>query len=150
MPCSRGPPLSSTGEGGHPRFEIRDFEDQGHSVEVAGILCHVGENHMTFRPCREDAAKWLDSPVPRSRQDLPVPSLKRRVSQRTPTEKGRLNRIDITADPASLATADPAFFHLKAFDLPQQREKQALDTVGMVSLDELAPRSHLEHTSRRS
>ena len=127
------------------RNAIEDLKKKGHAVEVAGIFYHVGENDMTFYPYRKDAAKWLQSTVARSRQDLALPALKWHVSQQPPPDQKGLNSIDITANLAALAAADPALIHLKAFDLPPQREKLVLDTAGIVKLGELLARSYLEH-----
>lgn len=44
---------------------------------------------------------------------------------------------------AALAKAAPAFIHLKAFDLPPQKEKLVLDTAGVVQLGELLAHSYL-------
>ena len=124
---------------------IRELQAKGHPVELAGIVYHVGENDMAFGPYRRDAAKWLQSTVAQSRQDLALPALKWHVSQQpTPDQKG-LNTIDVTANLAAIAAADPAFIHLKAFDLPPQREKLVITTAGIVWLGELLARSYLAH-----
>jgi hypothetical protein len=127
------------------RNAVQELEDKGHPVEVAGIFYHVGENDMAFYPYRKDAAKWLHSTIGRSRRDLALPSLKWHISQQPPPDQERLNTIDITANLAALAAADPAILHLKAFDLPPQREKLVFDTAGIVGLGERLARSHLEH-----
>ena len=43
------------------------------------------------------------------------------------------------------AAADPAFIHLKAFNLPPQPEKLVITTAGIVQLGELLAKSYLEH-----
>ena len=45
----------------------------------------------------------------------------------------------------ALATADPAFIHLKAFNLPQQKEQLVITTAGIVQLGELLAEGYLEH-----
>lgn len=127
---------------------IQELEAQGHSVELAGILYHVGENDTAFGPYRRDAAKWLQSTVAQSRQDLALPALKWYVSQQPPTDQEGLNRIDITANLAALATADPGFIHLKVFDLPPQPEKLVLTTPAIVQLGQLLARRYLENQQR--
>lgn len=127
------------------RGAIQDLKDKGHPVEVAGIFYHVGENEMAYYPYRNDATKWLQSTVARSRQDLALPTLKWHVSQQPPPDQKGLNRIDITANLAAAAAADPAFVHIKAFDLPPQREKLVLNTAGIMTLGELLARSYLDH-----
>lgn len=124
---------------------IRELEAEGHPVELAGIFYHAGENDMTFGPYRRDAAKWLQSTVARSRQDLALPALKWHVSQQPPPDAKGLVGIDVTANLASAAAADPAFIYLKAFDLPPQPEKLVITAEGIVKLGELLARSYLEH-----
>ncbi len=127
------------------RDAIRDLKDKGHPVELAGIFYHVSENDMAYYPYRKDAAKWLQSTVAQSRQDLGLPLLKWYVSQQLPPDQKRLNSIDITANLASIATSDQSFIHLKAFDLPRQDENLVLNTAGIVELGELLARSYIEH-----
>lgn len=122
---------------------IRELEAKGHSVELAGIFYHVGENDMTHYPYRRDAAKWLQSTVAQSRQDLALPALKWHVSQQPPADEKGLNTLDVTANLAAIASADPAFIHLKAFDLPPQPEKLVITTEGIVRLGELLAQSYL-------
>jgi len=127
------------------RDAIKDLEAKGHQVELAGVFYHLGENDMSFGPYRHDAAKWLQSTVAKSREDLALPSLKWYVSQQPPIDAEGLGRIDITANLAAIAAADPAFIHLKAFNLPPQDEKLVITTAGIVQLGELLARGYLEH-----
>ena len=125
---------------------IKQLQAKGHKVELAGIFYHVGENDMSFGSYRRDASKWLQSTVAKSRQDLGLPALKWYVSQQPPTDEEGLNTIDITANLASIAAADPAFIHVKAFNLPPQAEKLVITTAGIVQLGELLAQSYLEQT----
>lgn len=127
------------------RESIQELEAKGHPVELAGIFYHVGENEMSFGPYRSNAAKWLQSTVIKSREDLARPALTWYVSQQPPTDEKGLNRIDVTANLAALAAADPAFIHLKAFSLPPQDEKLVITAAGIVRLGELLGQSYLEH-----
>lgn len=122
---------------------IRELETKGHSVELAGIFYHVGENDMAFHPYRREAAKWLQSTVAQSRLDLGIPALIWHVSQQPPPTQEGLGRIDITANLSALAAADPALIHLKAFDLPPQPEKLVITTEGVIKLGELLAHSYL-------
>ncbi len=124
---------------------IKELEAKGHPVELAGIFYHVGENDMAFGPYRSDAAKWLKATVAKSREDLALPALKWFVSQQPPTDEKGLNRIAVTANLAALADADPAFIHLKAFNLLPQEEKLVFTTPGIVQLGELHAQGYLEH-----
>jgi hypothetical protein len=131
----------------YPRFiafireSIKELQAKGHQVELAGIVYHAGENDMAYGPYRREAAKWLQSTVAQSRLDLALPSLKWHVSQQPPPDEKGLNALDVTANLAALAAADPAFIHLKAFNLPPQREKLVITTAGMVQLGELLAQS---------
>lgn len=127
------------------RDSLKELRAKGQKVELAGIFYHVGENDMSFGPYRREAAKWLRSIVAKSREDLALPSLKWFVSQQPPTDEKGLNAIDVTADLAAIAAADPDFIHIKAFDLPPQREQLVIDTAGIVKLGELLARGYLEH-----
>jgi hypothetical protein len=124
---------------------IQELQSKGHQVELAGIVYHVGENDMSFGPYRRDAAKALQSTVAQSRQDLVLPALRWFVSQQPPTDEKGLNAIDVTANLAAIATTDPAFIHLKAFDLPPQEENLVITTDGIVQLGELLAKTYLEH-----
>lgn len=124
---------------------MAELTAKGQQVELAGILYHAGENDMAFGGYRRQAAKWLQSTVAQSRQDLSVPALKWFVSQQPPSDEKGLNKIDVTADLAAITAADPAFIHIKAFDLSPQEEKLVITTAGIVELGELLGRSYLEH-----
>jgi len=124
---------------------IKELRARGHSVQLAGIFYHVGENDASFGPYRRDAAKWLQSTIARSRQDLALPGLKWFVSQQQPDNEKGLDSVDVTANLAALAAADPDFIHVKAFGLPPQEEKLVITTAGIVELGELLARSYLEH-----
>jgi hypothetical protein len=122
---------------------ICELEEKGHAVELAGIFYHIGENDMAFGPYRRDAAKWLQSTVIQSRLDLALPDLKWHTSQQPPPDQEGLGEIDITANLAALAAADPGFIHLKAFHLPPQQEKLVITTQGIIKLGELLAHSYL-------
>ena len=124
---------------------IKELQAKGHEVELAGIFYHVGENDMAFGPYRSNAAKWLQSTVAKSREDLKLPALKWVVSQQPPPDEKGLNAMDVTANLAALAAADPAFIHLKAFNLPPQQEKLVITTAGIVQLGELLAQSCVAH-----
>jgi hypothetical protein len=123
---------------------IKELQAKGHQVELAGVFYHVGENEMSMGQYRRDAAKWLQSTIIKSRQDLSLPSLKWYVSQQQPTDEKGLNAIDVTANLAAIAAADSAFIHIKAFDLPKQEEKLVITTAGIVQLGELLAQSYLK------
>ncbi len=122
---------------------LKELEDKGHEVELAGIFYHLGENDMSMGPYRKNAARWLQSMIVQSRQDLAMPSLKWFVSQQPPTNHEKLNSIDVTAMVETVAAADSVLIHIKAFDLPRQEKKLVIDTGGIVQLGELIARHYL-------
>ena len=130
----------------YPRFiayvkeSLKSLRDKGHEVELAGVFYHVGENDMSFHPYRKEAAGRLQAIIAESRKDLGLPKLKWFVSQQPPTDDKRVNTLDVTAD---IGKADPAFIHIKAFDLPPQEKKLVISTAGIVELGELIAKGYL-------
>ncbi|MCC6508068.1 MAG: hypothetical protein IT423_03110 [Pirellulaceae bacterium] len=130
------------------RGAVRELVDKGHTVELAGIFYHVGENDMAFNPYRKNAANWLQATIAGSRKDLSLPALKWYVSQQPPPDQKGLNNVDITANLADLSAADPALIHIKAFVLPAQAENLVLNTAGIVTVGELHAESYLKQRVR--
>ncbi len=126
------------------RNTIQELEANGNRVEVAGVFYHLGENDMAYQPYRKKAASWLKSTVEQCRSDLSLPQLKWFVSQQLPPDENGLAAVDVVADIAALADADPFIHHIKAFDLPPQKEKLVLDTAGVLRLGELMAGAYLE------
>jgi hypothetical protein len=122
---------------------IKELEAKGQKVELAGIFYHVGENDMSIGQYRQNAAKWLQATVSKSRVDLGLPGLKWFVSQQPPTDEKGLNRIDVTANFDAMAATDPLFIHLKAFNLPSQPEQLVITTQGIVRLGEVLAKGYL-------
>mgnify|MGYP000294781390 CR=1 FL=1 len=126
------------------REAVREVRDKGHSVELAGIFYHLGENDMSFGPYRKNAATWLQSTVKQSRTDLGLPGLQWFVSQQEPTDDERVNKIDVVTAIAEIAAADNQFNHIKAFNLPPQEKKLVITTAGIVELGSLIAERYLE------
>ncbi|MCA9021827.1 MAG: hypothetical protein KDA74_16880, partial [Planctomycetaceae bacterium] len=125
------------------RESVRELQDRGHEVEVAGIFYHAGENDMSMPPYRREAAAWLVSTVRQSRIDLCLPKLRWFISQQPPTDHESVNSINVTGDLEQLAAADRHVTHIKAFDLPPQPRQLVLDTTGIVHLGQLMAVSFL-------
>jgi hypothetical protein len=66
------------------------------------------------------------------------------VSQQPPTDSKDLNRMDVTATIAALASEDRGVIHLKAFDLPGQEEQLVITAAGIRALGEVLARGYLE------
>ena len=130
---------------GFVKETVTALKAKGHPVQLAGIFYHLGENDMSFHPYRKQAAERLQAIVAQSRKDLGLPKLKWFVSQQPPTDVERLNNLDVVTDVAAVAAADPAFIHLKAFNLPPQEKKLVITTEGIVQLGELLAKGYLEH-----
>jgi hypothetical protein len=123
---------------------IRELQDRGHEVELAGVFYHVGENDMSMPPYRKIAPQWLQSTVAQSRRDMAMPALKWYVSQQPPTDHERVNSIDVTTELEKIAASDSNLIHIKAFDLPKQEKKLVVDTAGIIRLGELIAESYLQ------
>ena len=134
----------------YPRFiafikeSIRELQNKGHDVELAGVFYHVGENEMSMPPYRKKVPEWLQATVAQSRRDLAMPAIRWYVSQQPPTDDERVNAIDVTSSLEEVAVADANLIHIKAFDLPQQQKKLVLDTAGIVRLGELIAESYFQ------
>ena len=122
---------------------VQELETKGHEVELVGIFYHLGENDMSFHPYRKQAAERLQAIIAQSRKDLERPALKWYVSQQPPTDDKSVNNIDVVANIAMAAAADPTFIHLKAFNLPPQEKKLVISTAGIVELGEFIAKSYL-------
>jgi len=133
----------------YPKFidfikeSIQELEAKGHEVELTGIFYHLGENDMSFHPYRKQAAERLQAIIAQSRKDLERPALKWYVSQQPPTDDKSVNNIDVVANIAMAAAADPRLIHLKAFNLPSQEKKLVISTAGIVELGEFIAKSYL-------
>lgn len=121
------------------RDAVADLERRGHTVRLAGIVYHLGENDMAFGAHRRRAATWLGSWIAASRRDLASPHLRWFVGQQRPPATKDLDAIDVVRDVKALCAADPDAFHVELFDPPPQPEPLVLDSKGIVWLgDQLA------------
>ncbi len=129
---------------------IRELRDRGHSVELAGIFYHLGENDMSMGQYRKSAPQWLAAMVDQSRKDLGSPSLKWYVSQQPPTDDERVNEIDVSGELEKIAAADDDLILIQAWQLPGQEQKIVITTEGIVALGELIANRYLEQQSPSS
>jgi len=130
------------------RDSVRQLEEKGQKVELAGVFYHVGENEMSIPPYRKQAPQWLAATMAQSRVDLSRENLKWFVSQQPPTDDKRVNNIDVTAEIEKLAADDPNCIHIKAFDLPAQPKKLVLNTEGVLALGERIADEYLRRKAR--
>jgi len=126
---------------------VRDLQEKGHRVDLAGIFYHVGENDMSFGPYRERAAERLASIIRQSRKDLGLPSLHWYVSQQAPTDDQSVNGIDVSKMLEEYASTDEHTTLIQVFDLPGQEKKLVISTAGIVELGVRMAQSHLRETS---
>lgn len=113
---------------------IQQLQQKGHTVQLAGIFYHVGENDMSWGPFRQAAPERVMSLVTQSRKDLNLPNLRWYVSQQPPTDDEQVNKIDVTSRLQRLLATDDNITHIKAFDVPPQQKKLVIDTAGVVWL----------------
>ena len=126
------------------RSSMQDLAARGQEVELAGIFYHLGENDMSFAPYRRKAIEQLSTLVDASRRDLALPHLRWFVSQQPPTDTEGVRSIDVTAQLAQLAAADPHFLHIRAFELPGLESPLVITTPGIVALGELLAVHYLD------
>ncbi len=110
------------------------IEAAGGRPRLAGIMYHVGENDMSFHPFRKDAAMRLASTISRLRADLDQPTLPWFISQQPPTDHESVNGVDVVADMAAMAAADPNTHHRLFDGFPPQPKQLVLDTAAIVWL----------------
>ena len=118
------------------RTSIAALEAKGHSVRLAGVVYHLAENDMAWRPYRQQAAPRLREWIAASRRDLGLPQLDWFVSQQTPPNHGDLAKVDVVAAVRALAAADEHFVYVDASQPPAQQEQLVFDTAGVVWLGE--------------
>jgi Carbohydrate esterase, sialic acid-specific acetylesterase len=123
---------------------VADLKAKGHPVQIECIFYHAGENDMAYGAYRREAAKWIQATVAQSRIDLDQPKLPWYVSQQSPPEEEGLKAIDVTAELAAIAAADPAFHHLKALELAPHQQKLIINTEGILKLGEILAKGYLE------
>ncbi len=126
------------------RESMKDLEDRGHKVELAGVVYHLGENDLAFGPYRNQAAKRIASLVAQTRIDLRLPSVKWFVSQNPPDADRNSKATDVGVQLDKLATADPHCVHLKIAALPGSESKLVLTTPGIVALGEALAEGYLK------
>ena len=126
----------------YPRFidfvkdSIRELEEKGNEVELAGILYHVGENDMSMPSYRRSAAGWLAELIKQSREDLENPQLAWYISQQPPTRNERVDGIDVKQAIERVCDADTNT-HLNFVEsFPAQEKQLVLDTAGILFLGE--------------
>ena len=116
------------------RESLAAVEEAGSRPRLAGIVYHLGENDMSFHPFRKEAAARLGATIDQLRKDLELPELAWYLSQQPPTDHESVNGVDVVADIAALAAADPFIHYLPTPELPQQDRQLVLDTAGIVEL----------------
>jgi hypothetical protein len=115
---------------------VRELEEKGNEVELAGILYHVGENDMSMPSYRRDAAGWLGELIGQSRVDLGRPALAWYVSQQPPTKNERVDSIDVKNAIAKVCDSDQNTSLTFVDGFPVQEKQLVLDTAGILFLGE--------------
>ena len=130
------------------RQSIKELQSAGHTVELAGIFYHVGENDMSWGPFRKMSATRVRELVQASRTDLDQPELHWFISQQPPTDDKRVNNIDALAKMKEQFSSDPNCTLLQWTDMPPQPKKLVLNTEGVVWLGDQLAKSWLTTTGQ--
>lgn len=126
----------------YPRFidfiqtSMKQLQERGHTVQLAGVFYHMGENDMSFFPFRKKSGEHIANMIRQSRIDLDLPNLDWYISQQPPTDTKDVNRFDPVAPIGQIADNDTHVTHIKAFDLPPQAKQLVIDAVGVIALGE--------------
>ena len=129
------------------RESIAALEKKGHTVRLAGVVYHMAENDMAWRPYRQQAVAHLRAWIEASRRDLSLPQLRWFVSQQTPPNDRDLAKVDVVAELRALAAADGHVVHVDASQPPPQAAKLVFDSAGVVWLGERLAEAVQKHRS---
>lgn len=130
------------------RESIAGLEAKGHKVRLAGVVYHLAENDMAWRPYRAQAVAHLRSWIEASRRDLALPQLRWFVSQQAPPSGDGLAKVDVVAELRALAAADGHVVHVDASQPPPQAEALVFDTAGVLWLGERLAEAVLKQRAR--
>lgn len=119
------------------RESIASLEKRGHTVNLRAMCMHVGENDMSWKPHRRQAAKWLGEVIEQLRTDLAMPELRVLLSQQPPTDHKDVNNVDVVAAIKKACDEDAHTTHVPALELPKQGKQLVLDTAGVIALGKL-------------
>lgn len=134
---------------GFIRTAISDLESKGHTVELAGVFYHIGENDMSWGPFRQGAPERIMSLVNQSRVELEMPSLKWFVSQQPPTDDQSVNQIDVDAMLKQRFDQDEHLVHLRISDLPPQEKQLVINTDGIIALGDQLAEAYVELNAKK-
>lgn len=118
------------------RASIAALEQKGNKVRLAGVVYHLAENDMAWRPFRQRAIGRLREWIDATRRDLAMPQLAWFVSQQTPPNDGDLAKVDVVAELRALAASDGHVVYVDATQPPPQAAKLVFDAAGIVWLGE--------------
>ncbi len=118
------------------RTSVAELEAKGHTVELAGIFYHLGENDTAWWPFRKAQAARFAELVAGLRKDLDLPELRWVVSQQRPASFEGLDKFDAVAAVETVAASDPHLDQLVLKGLPEEGAKLVLKAAGVVMLGE--------------
>ena len=123
---------------------ISDLEALGHTVELAGIFYHLGENDMSLSSFKQNAVSRMKELIDGSRQDLGMSDLKWFVSQQPPAAFDGAAKVDIAAQLSEWSQQSKSNWHVPASDLLADKEHILMNSNGVIKLGLLLADAYLK------
>jgi hypothetical protein len=134
----------------YPKFvafvqqNISDLEALGHTVELAGIFYHLGENDMSVSSYKTAAVSRMQELIDSSRQDLGVSDLKWFVSHQPPAVFQGAAEVDISGQLEQWSQQSASNRHVPAVGLLPDKESILMDSNGVIKLGLLLADAYLK------
>ena len=123
---------------------ISDLEALGHTVELAGIFYHLGENDMSLSSFKENAVSRMKELVDSSRQDMGISNLKWFVSHQPPAVFEGAADVDIAGQLSEWSQQSKSNWHVPATGLLPDKELVLMDSNGVIKLGLLLADAYLK------
>ena len=123
---------------------ISDLEALGHTVELAGIFYHLGENDMSLSSFKQKAVFRMKELVNGSRQDLGMSDLKWFVSQQPPAVFEGAAAVDVAGQLEKWSQQSKSNWHLPAPGLLEDKEHILMNSNGVIKLGLLLADAYLK------
>jgi hypothetical protein len=123
---------------------ISELEALGHTVELAGIFYHLGENDMSLSSFKENAVSRMKELVDSSRQDLGMDHLKWFVSQQPPAVFEGAAEVDIAGQLSEWSQQSKSNWYVPAPGLLADKEHILMNSNGVINLGLLLADAYLK------
>ena len=123
---------------------ISDLEALGHTVELAGIFYHLGENDMSLSSFKQNAVSRMKELIDGSRQDLGIRDLKWFVSQQPSAVFEGAAEVDITGQLSEWSQQNKSNWHVPAPGLLADKEHILMNSNGVIKLGLLLADAYLK------